>query len=82
MFIDHQYLALPDGEISVHENLLGENVLGVGMPDGLPLPFFGCYYPCGRVGTCALWELQTYIYPFFDAGAGWGVNYNTSGCFV
>jgi polyferredoxin len=79
MFIDHQYLSLPDGEISVHENLLGDNILGVGMPDGLPLPFFGCYYPCGRVGTCALWELQTYIYPFFDAGAGWGVSYNTTG---
>jgi polyferredoxin len=29
--------------------------------------------------TCALWEVQTYIYPFWDAGRGWGVDYLSSG---
>jgi len=47
MFIDHQNLPVPAAQIAPHELLIGSNVFGVDMPDGLPAPFFGCYYPCG-----------------------------------
>jgi ferredoxin-type protein NapH len=79
MFIDHQRLPVPAEQIAPHESLIGDNVFGVSMPDGLPAPFFGCYFPCGKTVTCALWQLQAYIYPFFDAGRGWGVNYDSAG---
>jgi polyferredoxin len=49
------------------------------MPDGPPLPILGCYYPCERTVTCPLWQVQAYIYPFWDVGRGWGVNYDVSG---
>jgi len=49
------------------------------MPDGIPAPFFACYYPCGGTVTCALWQIQAYIYPFFDVGHGWGVQYTSTG---
>ena len=54
---------------------IATNVLGVDTSDGLPLYFFGCYYPCGRIETCVLWQIQTYIYPFFEVGSNWGINY-------
>ncbi|MCW4003872.1 MAG: 4Fe-4S binding protein [Candidatus Bathyarchaeota archaeon] len=79
IFIDHQRLPVPAEQIAPHEALIGNNVLGVSMPDGIPMPFFGCYYPCGKTVTCALWEIQSYIYPFFDVGRGWGVNYDSPG---
>jgi ferredoxin-type protein NapH len=79
MFIDHQNLPVPAEQIAPHESLIGNNVLGIDMPDGLPAPFFGCYYPCGKTVTCALWQIQTYIYPFFDVGRGWGVEYLSLG---
>ena len=79
MFIDHQNIPVPAEQIAPHEVLIGTDILGISMPDGLPVPFFGCYYPCGRTTTCALWELQTYIYPFWEAGRGWGVDYVSSG---
>ena len=37
------------------------------------------YYPCGRTVTCALWQIQAYIYPFFNVGGGWGVHYDSTG---
>ena len=70
---------VPATEISPHEVLAANNVLGVSMPDGLPAPFLACYYPCGRTVTCALWQIQTYIYPFFNVGSGWGVHYTSAG---
>ena len=79
MFVDHEILPRPASKIPVHEFLVGTNVLGVEMPDGFPVPFFGCYYPCGKTVTCALWEIQTYIYPFWQTDRGWGVDYNSSG---
>jgi len=79
IFVDHQNLPVPAAQISPHEELIGVNVLGVSMPDGLPAPFFACYYPCGRTVTCALWQIQSYIYPFFNVGGGWGVHYTSSG---
>jgi ferredoxin-type protein NapH len=78
VFIDHQNIPVPAAEISPHEVLIGVNAISA-MPDGLPLPVFGCYYACGRTFTCPLWQLQTYIYPFWNAGRGWGVNYDVGG---
>jgi ferredoxin-type protein NapH len=79
IFVDHEILPQPASKIPVHEFLVGTNVLGVEMADGLPAPFLGCYYPCGRTVTCALWEIQTYIFPFWQTTRGWGVDYNSSG---
>jgi ferredoxin-type protein NapH len=79
IFWDHQYLSVPAGEISPHSNSITTNVFGVSMPDGLPAPFFACFYPCGGTVTCALWQIQTYIYPFFTVGGGWGVHYDSTG---
>jgi Pyruvate/2-oxoacid:ferredoxin oxidoreductase delta subunit len=78
IFIDHQNLPLPAEQIAPHEFLIGTSSLG-SMPDGLPVPIFGCWYPCGRTVTCPLWQMQTYIYPFWNSGRGWGVNYDLSG---
>ncbi len=79
IFVDHYGFPVPAAQIDPHEVDISTNVLGVGMPDGLPAPFFGCYYPCGRVATCALWQIQAYIYPFFTTGGGWGVHYDSTG---
>ncbi len=79
MFVDHQILSVPAEQIMPHEYLIVTDVFGVSMPDGVPVTFFGCYYPCGKTVTCALWEIQTYIYPFWDTGRGWGVDYVSSG---
>jgi ferredoxin-type protein NapH len=79
IFVDHYGFPNPAAQIAPHEIPIGTSIFGVGMPDGLPAPFFGCYYPCGRTVTCALWQIQTYIYPFFDVGGGWGVQYDSTG---
>ncbi len=78
VFIDHQNIPVPAEQLAPHDFLIGTNELSA-IPDGIPLPVFGCYYACGRTFTCPLWEMQTYIYPFFDAGRGWGVNYDFGG---
>jgi ferredoxin-type protein NapH len=75
-------IRLPDApsvEISQHEYLLGTNILNGALPDGISIPAFGCYYPCGRTVTCALWQIQTYIYPFWNEGHGWAVDYIAPG---
>ena len=79
IFIDHQNLPWPAEQIAPHEVLVATNAFGIPMPDGLPVPTFACYYPCGRTVTCALWQIQTYIYPFWSAGRGWGVEYAAAG---
>jgi ferredoxin-type protein NapH len=79
IFVDHYGLPVPAAQIAPHEIDIATNVFGVGMPDGLPAPFFGCFYPCGRISTCALWQIQAYIYPFFNVGGGWGVHYDSAG---
>ena len=79
VFVDHYGFPNPAAQIAPHEIPIGTNVFGVGMPDGLPAPFFGCYYPCGRTVTCSLWQIQAYIYPFFNVGGGWGVQYDSTG---
>ncbi len=78
VFVEGQF-PIPAATINPHEDLAATSALGVQMPDGLPAPFLSCYFPCGKTVTCALWELQTYIYPFFNTGNGWGVQYTSTG---
>jgi polyferredoxin len=61
------------------DTLIGTSILGAPFPDGLSVPTMACYYPSGRTMTCALWQIQSYIFPFWAAGKGWGVNYVSSG---
>lgn len=70
---------LPWVDGTAHDMVIGESVFGVDMPDGLPVPVLAGYYPCGRTVTCAIWQIQSYIYPFWNAGHGWGVTYMVSG---
>lgn len=79
LFVNQSSYPIPASAISPHEVLLANNAFGVQMPDGIPVPFLACYYPCGKTVTCVLWELQAYIYPFFNTGGGWGVHYSSTG---
>jgi polyferredoxin len=67
--------SLPFATMSEHDFLFGTNFVGVNLPDGISVPTLSCYYACGRTATCALWQIQTYIFPFWNTGHGWGVNY-------
>jgi ferredoxin-type protein NapH len=78
VFIDHQNLPIPAEQIAPHEYLVGASSLSA-MPDGLPIPAFACWYPCGRTVTCPLWQMQIYTYPFWNAGHGFGVDYTVPG---
>jgi ferredoxin-type protein NapH len=64
---------------SPRDRLLGTNLLGTQMPDGIPVPILACYYPNGRTVTCPLWQLQAYIFPFWNYPRGYEVFYTTSG---
>lgn len=79
IFVDHEILPRPASKIPVHELMVEPEILGITLADGLAVPFFGCYYPCGRTVTCALWEIQTSIYPFWTDTSGWGVTYTSPG---
>jgi polyferredoxin len=79
IFSDHQNLPWPAEQINPHESVVGTTLLGIQMPDGLSVPTFACYYPCGKTVTCPIWQIQAYIYPFWNTGQGWGVNYLMSG---
>jgi len=59
--------------------LLGSKFLGNQFPDGLSVPILACYYPNGRTVTCPLWQLQAYIYPYWNFPSGYEVLYSTSG---
>ena len=61
--------------------LVGTNIFGAPFPDGLSVPVLACYYPSGRTVTCPIWQIQGYIFPFWDTepGFGWGVFYTTPG---
>jgi len=65
----------PFASMTEHDYLIGTNIAGVSNPDGLTVPTFGCYYACGRTVTCAMWQIQAYIFPFWNSGHGWDVNY-------
>ncbi len=64
---------------SPRDHLLAADLLGNQLPDGITFPILACYYPNGRTVTCALWQLQAYIFPFWDYPRGYQVNYSTSG---
>ncbi len=59
--------------------LVGGNLLGNQFPDGFSVPILACYYPNGRTVTCAIWQLQAYIFPFWNYPRGYDVVYSTSG---
>ena len=66
--------------ISPRDNLIGADILGNQFPDGISLPILACYYPNGRTVTCAIWQLQAYVFPFWNANVrGYEVFYTTSG---
>ena len=59
--------------------LVGGNLLGNQFPDGLSIPILACYYPNGRTVTCPIWQIQAYIFPFWNYPRGYEVFYSTSG---
>jgi ferredoxin-type protein NapH len=65
--------------ISPRDRLIGADVLGNQFPDGISVPILACYYPNGRTVTCAIWQIQAYIFPFWSYPRGYDVNYSTSG---
>src|SRR3990170_6912592 len=69
---------LPLG-IAPRDRLLGADVLGNQFPDGFSVPILACCYPNGRTVTCAIWQLQAYIFPFWNYPVGYHVFYPTSG---
>ena len=65
--------------ISPRDRLVGADTFGNQFPDGLSVPVLACYYPNGRTVTCPLWQIQAYIFPFWESGIGYDVFYSTSG---
>jgi len=65
--------------ISPRDRLIGTELFGNQFPDGLSFPVLACYYPNGRTVTCAIWQIQAYIFPFWDYARGYQVWYSTSG---
>ena len=65
--------------VTPRDRLVGDTFFGNQFPDGLSVPILGCYYANGRTATCALWQIQAYIFPFWNTGRGYAVLYSTSG---
>jgi polyferredoxin len=61
------------------DRLIGPELLGYQFPDGVSVPILACYYASGRTVTCPIWQMQAYIFPFWDYARGYGVFYSTSG---
>lgn len=64
---------------SPRDRLIGTEVLGNQFPDGISLPILACYYPNGRTVTCPIWQIQAYVFPFWNYSVGYAVFYSTSG---
>jgi len=64
---------------SPRDRLVGANFFGNQFPDGLSVPILACYYPNGRTVTCPIWQIQAYIFPFWNYPRGYEVFYSTSG---
>jgi ferredoxin-type protein NapH len=64
---------------SPRDRLIGSEALGSQFPDGIPVPILACYYSNGRTVTCPIWQLQAYIFPFWNTSIGYQVVYSTSG---
>lgn len=65
--------------VSPRSSLLGAELLGTQFPDGLSIPVLACYIPNGRTVTCAIWQIQSYIFPFWSYSRGYDVFYSLSG---
>src|SRR5271157_1356634 len=65
--------------ISPRSLLLGSSFLKTQFPDGFSVPVLACYYSNGRTVTCALWQLQAYIFPYWNFSNGYEAIYSTSG---
>ncbi len=65
--------------ISPRDRLIGAELFGTQFPDGLSVPVLACYYPNGRTVTCTIWQMQAYVFPFWDYPRGYQVFYSTSG---
>lgn len=65
--------------VSPRDRLVGADAFGNQFPDNLSIPVLACYYPNGRTVTCPLWQIQAYIFPFWESGIGYDVFYSTSG---
>ena len=65
--------------VSPRDRLIGADILGNQLPDGIPFPVLACYYPNGRTVTCPVWQLQAYIFPFWTHARGYAVIYSTTG---
>jgi ferredoxin-type protein NapH len=61
------------------DRLIGSDLLGNQFPDGLSVPILACYYANGRTVTCPIWQMQAYIFPFWNFQRGYEVLYSTSG---
>jgi polyferredoxin len=64
---------------SPRDRLFGADFFGNQFPDGLSVPILACYYPNGRTVTCALWQIQAYIFPFWNYPRGYQVFYSNTG---
>ena len=65
--------------IAPRDRLIGENFFGLQFPDGLPVPILACFYASGRTVTCPIWQIQAYVFPFWNYSRGYEVWYSTSG---
>lgn len=61
------------------DRLVGAELFGNQFPDGLSVPILACYYASGRTVTCPLWQIQAYLFPFWNHDVGYFVYYSTSG---
>ena len=61
------------------DRLIGADLLGDQFPDGISVPILACYYASGRTVTCPIWQIQAYIFPFWNYSRGYAVFYSTSG---
>ena len=66
-------------DISPRSLLVGSSFLKNQFPDGFSVPVLACYYSNGRTVTCALWQLQAYIFPYWNYSNGYNAIYSTSG---
>jgi len=61
------------------DRLVGSEFFGNQFPDGLSVPILACYYASGRTVTCPIWQMQAYVFPFWNFQRGYEVFYSTSG---
>lgn len=65
--------------VSPRSLLLGSTLLKNQLPDGISVPVLACYYSNGRTVTCPIWQLQAYIFPYWNYSNGYNAIYSTSG---